>query len=317
MSEEKKVTLIDLAERTMVQSMLVFVLADLRILSSAGKLHTKYERLCIDSDKVRKQSAQEFALHTSPDYESRGVSAAHIMAVLLLEITRAADHLNFDRKPAAAGVQDSLILDKKTINAATSMPSLITYCREMIKSDLTGDAQKIRKKDLSFPSPLNQQINLSESVVSEVSALSPKFNPDIDTDDDDEASDFTAKLIKGKSRAKFAMKKIVEDSKTLNEVNKLQSQLFIEEGGEDSEFYSKQEVLHMLDQATESRDEQHVRFIERFFKDGSISKNLIQSKSETVWINDWNQKYECTYAIAIDREKKNVLFAFRGKRKEV
>jgi len=314
MSEEN-ISLIKLAERTMVQSMLVFLLADLRILSAAGKINTKYERLCIDSDRVRKQGAQDFALHTTPDYESCGVSAAHIMAVLLLEITRESDQLAVERGSTGKSPLESLILDKQTIESATTIPSLLQCYREMIKSDMVGDAQKIRKADLQFPSSPPERTHLLEGMASELSVLSPEFDPDVDTNEDPEASRFTAGMVRGKHRAKVAMKKIVEETKTLKEIDKLQSALFVPEATKDleeSEFYSRQEVLRLLNTAIDGRDEEHVRFIETFFKDGSISQNLIQSKAETVWINDWNQKYECTYAISIDKEKKNVLLAFRG-----
>lgn len=43
-----------------------------------------------------------------------------------------------------------------------------------------------------------------------------------------------------------------------------------------------------------------------------MSRILAKSKAEMVWLSDYHASHECTYAISIDRETKNILLSFRG-----
>jgi hypothetical protein len=80
----------------------------------------------------------------------------------------------------------------------------------------------------------------------------------------------------------------------------------------DAEYRNKDGVLNLLEQAVEKRDYSSLGFMHKFFKEGSISNILLESKSEVVWLSDWHLKHECTYAISIDKEKKKVFLALRG-----
>jgi len=105
----KKETLLELAELTMAQSMLVFLLADLRAMSSTGKVRTQYQDLAIDSDRFPKLTSRDYAGYNDRlpldggggDNGERccwGVTAVHVMAVLLTEITREADELQAEKR---------------------------------------------------------------------------------------------------------------------------------------------------------------------------------------------------------------------------
>jgi len=309
--KNEKVSLIELAETTMVQSMIVFLLADLRILSATGKLRCGYQSLYIDSDQTRKQYSHDFAGQTPPNYESSGVTSAHIMAILLLEITRAADELRGE--DGASSLKEPEILDRKTIKSATSIPTLLGCYRDMMKVDILRGSLKIRKDEFNF-SP--REAPPIETNVSNVSTnLTSPFNPDVGIVKDDEASLYGLNVIKQRQRihrAKSVLNVLSEEEKGLIEIEALDGQMFNVADGDSSEFYTKQEVLNLLDEAVDSRDHEKIKIIEKFFKDGSITKSLLQSKAETVWINDWHPAHECTYAISIDKEKNNVLLAFRG-----
>ena len=61
LDDEEHVPLIELGEETMAQAMLIFLLADLRILSATGRIRTKFEHLCLDSDHSPRISSLDFA----------------------------------------------------------------------------------------------------------------------------------------------------------------------------------------------------------------------------------------------------------------
>ena len=67
-----------------------------------------------------------------------------------------------------------------------------------------------------------------------------------------------------------------------------------------------------MKQAIKRRDFSRLGFVENFFKEGSLSRLLVESKAEMVWLNDWHNTHECTYAISVDKGKKQVLLSFRG-----
>lgn len=90
-----KTTIVDEAQECLAQSLLMFLYADLRLLSATGRINTKFETLCIDSDRVPRTSAAEMAgLAGNPlpmDIASmndlhEGVSPGQIMAILIVEL---------------------------------------------------------------------------------------------------------------------------------------------------------------------------------------------------------------------------------------
>jgi hypothetical protein len=69
----------------------------------------------------------------------------------------------------------------------------------------------------------------------------------------------------------------------------------------------------LLEQSVERRDKKRAADLMRtFFKDESTSRVLVDSTAEMVWLSDCRTSHECTYAISINREKKEVLLAFCG-----
>mmetsp|Transcript_1989 Transcript_1989/g.2939 ORF Transcript_1989/g.2939 Transcript_1989/m.2939 type:complete len:902 (-) Transcript_1989:66-2771(-) len=94
-------TIVDEARECLAQSNLMFLYADLRLLSATGRINTKFETLCIDSDRVPRTTASQMAqlpgeissrLNSSnhPDGQPycEGVSPAQIMAILMVELDK-------------------------------------------------------------------------------------------------------------------------------------------------------------------------------------------------------------------------------------
>lgn len=88
-------TIVDEAQECLAQSNLIFLYADLRLLSATGRIHTKFESLCIDSDRVPKTSSGEMAqlanlvLPTDIEMQNNnceGISPVQIMAILFVEL---------------------------------------------------------------------------------------------------------------------------------------------------------------------------------------------------------------------------------------
>lgn len=84
-------TIFDEAQECLSQSNLMFLYADLRLLSATGRINTKFETLCIDSDRVSRTSAAELAQlpginDIETDRECESVSPAQIMAILIVEL---------------------------------------------------------------------------------------------------------------------------------------------------------------------------------------------------------------------------------------
>jgi len=88
-------TIFEEAEDCLAQSLLIFLYADLRLLSSTGRISTKFETLCIASDEAERTTAAHMA-GISGDYASlvddertsKGISPAQIMAVLMIELRK-------------------------------------------------------------------------------------------------------------------------------------------------------------------------------------------------------------------------------------
>lgn len=85
-------TIVDEAQECLAQALLMFLYADLRLLSATGRINTKFETLCIDSDRVPRTTAAELA--QLPDATNQrnineyceGVSPGQIMAILIVEL---------------------------------------------------------------------------------------------------------------------------------------------------------------------------------------------------------------------------------------
>ena len=88
-------TIVDEAQECLALSNLMFLYADLRLLSATGRVNTKFESLCIDSDRVPKTTSAEMAQLegtrlprdiASMNDACEGVTPAQIMAILFVEL---------------------------------------------------------------------------------------------------------------------------------------------------------------------------------------------------------------------------------------
>merc|ERR1712070_1319230 len=64
--------------------------------------------------------------------------------------------------------------------------------------------------------------------------------------------------------------------------------------------------------AVENRDDNRLQFLSKFFKPGSVSKLLAESRARIVWVNDWYPMKDLIYAISVDDLQKRVMVVFRG-----
>jgi hypothetical protein len=118
-SKKLPTTILDEARECVAQSNLMFLYADLRLLSATGRINTKFETLCIDSDRVPRTTASQMAQlpeetssrltaisydvnHGGRNENSRGsqscnneglpycegVSPAQVMAILIVELRK-------------------------------------------------------------------------------------------------------------------------------------------------------------------------------------------------------------------------------------
>mmetsp|Transcript_48894 Transcript_48894/g.72649 ORF Transcript_48894/g.72649 Transcript_48894/m.72649 type:complete len:707 (+) Transcript_48894:107-2227(+) len=83
-------TLFDEAEDCLALSHLIFLFTDLRLLSATGRINTRFETLCIDSDDAPKTTAEELAglEELDEEHETKGISAAQLTAILMVELRR-------------------------------------------------------------------------------------------------------------------------------------------------------------------------------------------------------------------------------------
>jgi len=87
-------TLLEEAEECLAQSNLIFLLADLRLLSATGRIHTSFDTIAIDSDRVTRIDTGMLAQRmlaagdNLPTPECHGMFPAQIMAVLLIELRK-------------------------------------------------------------------------------------------------------------------------------------------------------------------------------------------------------------------------------------
>ena len=83
--ELRRLTLHKLGQKYLAQSRLIFRVTDLRLLSSTGRINTKYDALCLDSDRFLRTTADGMACVVESE-TSTGITPSYIMAILLLEM---------------------------------------------------------------------------------------------------------------------------------------------------------------------------------------------------------------------------------------
>ncbi len=162
-------TIVEEAEECLAQSLLMFLYADLRLLSATGRINTKFETLCIDSDRVPRTSAAEMAqlpgICSWLSVHCEGVSPAQIMAILIVELrqevlaqrkrakeqikrrenrgwgigqTNDDDDEESDFEIDDAGVMNKITDKKGRKEFETEMHGLIRSYNDMLSKDLKG-----------------------------------------------------------------------------------------------------------------------------------------------------------------------------------
>eukprot|EP00545_Synedropsis_sp_CCMP1620_P013646 CAMPEP_0119020656 /NCGR_PEP_ID=MMETSP1176-20130426/24484_1 /TAXON_ID=265551 /ORGANISM="Synedropsis recta cf, Strain CCMP1620" /LENGTH=592 /DNA_ID=CAMNT_0006975111 /DNA_START=146 /DNA_END=1924 /DNA_ORIENTATION=+ len=312
----KKDSLLDLAEITLSQTLMLFLFANLRLLSATGRIGTKYEHLSIDSDKVQRDHARGLAGYSKHDFESHGITGAYMMAVFLLEITREADELRKKPKNTNAPEQSSffegeeetagpLFASKDDLETVGNMHALLKVFRNMIASDIAPDISKLKREDIPIRNPT---ANTRQYRSQESDLQRSNFLPVV-VDDDEEESLFDGRFARTRP---IVFREATKRHLALQEIAELQNHMFNDATSQGTGMYSKDELRQLLVEAIEERDFTRLSFIKDFFKEGSLSRMLVESKSEMVWLNDWYNNFECTYGISVDKEKKQVILSFRG-----
>lgn len=311
-----KQNLLELAENSMAMALMLYLLSNLRALSATGRVGTKYEYLSIDSDKNPRRSARDFAGYSEQKTPPKGITAAHMVAVFFLEIAREAEERsskegnNTEESPFFDADEDDgpiMFQYNNDVQSASGMHALLNLFQNMIATDI-GEVKKVKRDEY----PLKQDDDdddegeMDDSKNDENRYRRSKFAPEVV---DNEEEGLFDGLFAGQRRLRGDQSR---RNNALKEIAKLQESMFLGATSEGNDAYSKQELKDLLQKAIETRDFAALGFIKDFFKEGSISRLLAESKAEMVWLNDWNSQHECTYGIAVDKEKKQVFVSFRG-----
>ncbi|KAG7358928.1 lipase class 3 [Nitzschia inconspicua] len=161
----------------LAQSYLIFLVADLRLMSGTGRICTLYEHLAIDSDVYPKNTAAQLACMVLPSNEqkeeetaegtftshdtdksimvaswpeqpTKSLSPANIMAILLLEIRDTfVNAVGSDENPEVGQALMSYREDKaKRRDLEDSMTSLLRAYARMISEDLVTEIPYVRRR---------------------------------------------------------------------------------------------------------------------------------------------------------------------------
>ena len=185
-------TMVDEAQECLAQSLLMFLYADLRLLSATGRINTKFETLCIDSDRVPRTSAATLAqlvnkdscLNNEQSQCCEGVSPGQVMAILFVELRqeviaqrrKAKEALKKDKgtntwlpninedednlgpedadDDSDAGVMNKITDRKGRKEFETDMHALIRSYNDMLAQDLKGIPEV--KLEKMFTNPLRR-----------------------------------------------------------------------------------------------------------------------------------------------------------------
>jgi len=364
-------SLLQEAVECLAQSNLIFLLANLRLLSATGRLYTKFEAVNIDSDFVRKYSA----LHLTggaAEAHWRGISPAQTMAVLLINLRKEiinsrkgrADHCS----PSGLGAsiaeeslhhkEDSLLstmIDPQgRKETANNMDKALNVSIAMLGRDLKISGPEISGEDLigRMRSFIIRERHQSLKHRRQLSSLqSTRLDPSIEEDNTDTSTtqksmaesknwewlffgnsvkfnspNITNKQARQQSIFQNVQEKVAEvvDKVPLSEEAKHRQKLenlvtdffgVAAENIRDSVLnrnLTEAELMNCMERAVESRNYEESLFMADFFKEGTVSRALVQSKSKVVWLNDWYPLKDLTYAISIDEDKRRVMVVFRG-----
>jgi Lipase (class 3) len=176
-------TLLEEIREVLAQSYLIFLMADLRLMSGTGRIGTLYEYLAIDSDVYPKHTAAQLAcmvlpsdeykeeeekreenpyysyetdkstmVAKGPEHPTKSLSPANIMAILLLEIRDTFVHAaGADENPEVGQALMTYREDKaKRRDLEDSMTSLLRAYARMISGDLVAEIPTVRRRRMSM-----------------------------------------------------------------------------------------------------------------------------------------------------------------------
>jgi hypothetical protein len=153
-------SLLQEAIECLAESNLIYLLADLRLLSATGRIYTPYETINIDSDFIPKESVATLTASPSSRMFSsgprtdrtamKGISPAHIIAVMLIELRK---EFNFASRNYNKSTRGDSVFSAFTDSVGHNMHrkhmiSSMLWYSDMITKDLLPKVPKIRSKAL-------------------------------------------------------------------------------------------------------------------------------------------------------------------------
>jgi len=310
-------TIMDQIENCLAQSLLIFMLADLRLLSATGRISTKYETLSIDSDRVMKTSANEITGLSDPttnDKVGSSISPAHIMTVLFIEImnevqvhkgkiTIPADGSgNFLQEETDTFEDPNRLLSIDTgylqrnamlKQAEGDMHDLIRGYARGLRRDLKQDPAEVEKAAIGTP-----YMKIKELKVHFQKPQIKRMRAKRHLETMHEFVGILNSLLKSASSLGDAVRSASFRSSVAGVIDDDESMVDL--------------LRRRMEKAVESRKFDRLHFIKDFFNEGSISHVMAKSTAQLVWLHDWFPTKECTYAISVDVIRKKVLVVFRG-----
>ena len=175
------------AEEFLVQCHLIFLYADLRLLSATGRLNTKFETLYIESDKIQKihSSTLSGTGELMQTDHLLGISPAQIMAILMIELRKEVQHNKEGGKKAKQWKEKSffsILTDSSSRKKhEEDMASRLLFYNRMIGKDLK---EKIEPHIISPPRLERKSSSTSINIESTHFSLAPKSGNEIDKQTD-------------------------------------------------------------------------------------------------------------------------------------
>lgn len=348
-------TILEEVEENLAQSMLVFLLADLRLMSATGRVLTKYETIAIASDPPTRSTATELAgmrgsLPKNPVSRNlvknmeEGLSPAQMMSVLIIELKgtvearRAEDERKraegmgyyVNKKPDAFKDEGFMYFetDKKSGNYKVQakeedMHSLLRAYADMIGEDLKGEVPHIARRNsmLYTGETLTGSVRSTSSVRSStrplqpqsslLSAISEGEDESIDTENATIRQEIAKATTGAMQQAQTPLQRaealrqsimtgplMVDQETRTNEQFGEVTDAFFRQGVEgvetgpkpgesERQSLTQEELLDYMEKAVESRVYGKLDFLADFFRDGTVSKLMVESTARVVWMNDW------------------------------
>jgi hypothetical protein len=218
---------------------------------------------------------------------------------------------NAEPEPHENTTEEEVATKPKSMASLGSESQTIKVASDKINSDSESSAnKKVRNRMTRMHSPRNLfSPTRREQLVHQVSHRKLQLAED--------AKLFAAQMNE-RRQTLIAHVDPNREGNATKEFQELTHALF-EEGSENKEVKSSLggnltpgDMLNIMRNAVQTRNDGQLQFLSRLFKEGSVSQLLVESHSRLLWINDWYPLKDLTYAIAVDTRLKRVLVVFRG-----